>query len=176
MLPSEFEGRHACCFTGHRPPGLPENGCSAAPEMERLLYLLRHGIESAVRMGVTTFLTGGAEGFDTIAAESVLLLRKQYHPHLRLLLALPSKTQSDAYSPGMQARYAGILEAANSVYYASEADNGAHALLSRNRYLVDHADCCIAYLKNMSGGTLYTVHYALNRGLPVYNLALCDKS
>ena len=176
MLPIEFEGRRACCFTGHRPARLPDHGRSASPEMERLLYLLRHGIESAVRMGVTTFLTGGAEGFDTIAAESVLLLKRQYHPQLRLLLALPSKTQAATYSPGMQARYAGILAAANDVYYASETDNGAQALLSRNRYLVDHADCCIAYLKNMSGGTLYTVNYALNKGIPVYNLALCDKS
>ena len=41
----------------------------------------------------------------------------------------------------------------------------------RNRYLADHADCCIAYLRAASGGTLYTVRYALARGLFVYNLA-----
>ena len=41
----------------------------------------------------------------------------------------------------------------------------------RNRYLVDHAGRCIAYLRRMRGGTLYTVNYALDSKIPVDNLA-----
>jgi hypothetical protein len=41
----------------------------------------------------------------------------------------------------------------------------------RNRYLVDHASRCVAYLRRMKGGTLYTVNYALDSGVEVDNLA-----
>ena len=41
----------------------------------------------------------------------------------------------------------------------------------RNRYLVDQTGRCIAYLRRMRGGTLYTVNYALDSGIPVDNLA-----
>ena len=41
----------------------------------------------------------------------------------------------------------------------------------RNRYLVDHATRCVAYLRRMKGGTLYTVNYALDSGIEVDNLA-----
>lgn len=176
MLPNGFAGKKSCCFTGHRPSGLPGGGRADAPEMERLRYLLRHSIEMAVHLGIDAFWAGGAEGFDTVAAESVLLLKREYHPQLKLHLALPAKTQAQAFTPAMRARYERILSAASSVYYASEESCGASALMARNRYLVDHADCCIAYLAHMSGGTLYTVNYALACEIPVYNLALCDKS
>ena len=71
----------------------------------------------------------------------------------------------------MRRRYAYILERASEVRYASERSNSALAMRARNRYLVDHADCCIAYCTRSSGGTVYTVNYALECGLPVYNLA-----
>jgi predicted Rossmann fold nucleotide-binding protein DprA/Smf involved in DNA uptake len=42
---------------------------------------------------------------------------------------------------------------------------------SRNRFMADHSNRCIAYLSRMQGGTLYTVNYALESGVPVENLA-----
>ncbi len=176
MLPKAFEGRTACCFTGHRPQGLPDGGAENGQAFWELKHRLLHCVEEAVLCGVTRFYAGGAEGFDTLAAESVLVWKKRYYPQLKLTLALPSNTQAQGYSPAMRERYERILASADEVYYASKNSNGPYALLARNRYMVEHADCCIAYLNNMSGGTLYTVNYALERGIPVYNLAYGDKS
>lgn len=175
MLPKAFEGRTACCFTGHRPKGLPDGGAESSPDFQALKHNLLHCVEEAVACGVTTFLAGGAAGFDTLAAESVLTWKERYYPELRLVLALPGKNQANAFDPSMRVRYERILEAADEVHYASES-GGNWAMLARNRYLVEHADCCIAYLKNMSGGTLYTINYALGRSIPVYNLALADNN
>ena len=169
MLPDAFRGKTACCFSGHRPYGLPDAGREASPSMERLKYALLHAVEEAARLGVTTFLAGGAEGFDLLAAEAVLACRGDY-PNTRLILSLPSRTQTERFSEPVKARYERVHRAAADVYYASESDNGFMAMRRRNRYLVEHADCCIAYLKSMHGGTFYTVNYALERGLPIFNL------
>ncbi|MDO4571828.1 MAG: SLOG family protein, partial [Clostridia bacterium] len=124
----------------------------------------------AAEAGVGCFLAGGAEGFDTLAAEAVIAARGDY-PALRLVLALPSRSFLSRRSAAERLRAAHILHAADEAHYASDTDNSVRCMLARNRYLVEHADCCVAYLRRASGGTLYTVNYALERGLPVKNLA-----
>lgn len=166
MLPDTFQNKTACCFTGHRARYLPQSPA----EKEALVSRLRQCVTEAVALGVTRFLAGGADGFDTIAAEAVLYC-KRFAPQTSLVLALPSKTQADNWREPMRQRYADILERASEVRYYSECDNSAFAMRARNRYLVDHADCCIAYCTRTSGGTVYTLNYALECGLPIYNLA-----
>jgi len=41
----------------------------------------------------------------------------------------------------------------------------------RNRYLVDHSGVCLCYLTQETGGTVYTVGYAGQKGLQVVNIA-----
>jgi len=139
--------------------------------MLRLHMLLERVVVRALDDGFTSFLAGGALGFDTMAAEAVLRLSRG-NPGVRLYLALPGRDQADGWSERDLARYGEILSAANGrVYYAAERCSPS-SMRKRNRYLVDHASCCIAYLRRMHGGTLYTVNYALERGLEVDNLAL----
>ena len=38
-------------------------------------------------------------------------------------------------------------------------------MLRRNRYLVDHSSMLIAVYDGMLGGTMYTLSYAMKRGL-----------
>ena len=90
QLPA-FEGKTACCFTGHRPNGLPEGGDEQKEGMIRLKHALIYGVEAAIQCGVTVFWAGGAAGFDMLAAEAVLAWRETY-PDIRLCLALPSRT------------------------------------------------------------------------------------
>ena len=45
------------------------------------------------------------------------------------------------------------------------------AYLERDRHLVDGSDYCIAYCNRNSGGTAYTVRYAHQQGVTVYNTA-----
>lgn len=164
-----FENKSSCVFTGHRPDRLPDLGDESAPGMMDLKLNLIHAVEDAIKAGVTDFYAGGAPGFDTIAAEATLALAPLY-PGVRLHLALPSKTQSASFDAALKARYERILIGADSVYYASENDNSAISMHMRNRYMVDRADVCIAYLASSAGGTFMTVSYARKKGLPILNL------
>ena len=156
----------ACCFTGHRPDALPKVGTQAH---ETLLFQLRRTVRIAIEHGVTTFLAGGAQGFDQLAAEAVLEVKKT-HPEVRLILALPGRDQADRWSTEAKQRYRAVLIEADEVWYAAET-TATQSLFRRNRYLVDHADCCVAYLNKMSGGTYYTVQYALKANRYIINLA-----
>lgn len=71
---------HTCCFTGHRdipPEILPALAAKVEAEVLEL-----------IADGIRYFYAGGALGFDTLAAETVLRLRDQF-PQIRLILALP---------------------------------------------------------------------------------------
>ncbi len=164
-----FNRISGCCFTGHRPNALPAFGNEQTEEMQSLLYLLNRSVERAIDDGVTEFYVGGAQGFDTLAAECVL--RQQLaHPSLSLHLALPGRNQAEGWSERDKIRYEAILQDAAEVWYAAELCS-QESMKRRNRYLVDHAGRCIAYLRRMRGGTLYTVNYALDSAIPVDNLA-----
>ena len=164
-----FDRISGCCFTGHRPDALPAYGNEASEEMQSLVYLLDRAVERAIEDGVTEFYVGGAQGFDTLAAECVLR-QKETHPELSLHLALPGQNQTSGWRAQDQARYEAILREANEVWFAAELCS-PESMRRRNRYLVDHAGRCIAYLRRMRGGTLYTVNYALDSEIPVDNLA-----
>ena len=164
-----FDRARGCCFTGHRPDALPAFGNEETEEMQALSYLLIRAVDAAVEDGVTEFYIGGAQGFDTLAAECVLRAKEQ-HPALSLHLALPGRNQTSGWNARDKTRYHAILDAANEVWYAAELCS-PESMRRRNRYLVDQAGRCIAYLRRMRGGTLYTVNYALDSGIPVDNLA-----
>lgn len=163
-----FSGKTACCFTGHRPAGLPD------PAKGAFLVLrarLMEAVQAAAAAGVTHFLAGGARGFDMLAEEAVLYLRDTCGMPLTLTLALPSPRQAEGWPTADRERYESILDRADAIRYFGET-NAAHSMHLRNRYLVDNADCCICYLRRAAGGTLYTVNYAIERGICLYNLAL----
>lgn len=164
-----FDRARGCCFTGHRPNALPELGNEDKAGMRALAALLMRAVERAVSDGYTAFYAGGALGFDTLAAEAVLRL-KQSDPSISLHLALPGKDQTEGWSAIQLTRYGAILSVADSCWYAAERCSPG-SMQRRNRYLVDHANRCIAYLRRMKGGTLYTVNYALDAGLEMENLA-----
>jgi uncharacterized phage-like protein YoqJ len=166
-----FDRSHALCFTGHRPEALPSRGVEASYGMLRLNMLLERAVVRALDDGFTSFLVGGALGFDTMAAETVLKLSSG-NPDVRLYLSLPGYDQTEGWSERDLERYNAIIAAANGrVYYAADCCSPS-SMRKRNRYLVDNASCCIAYLRRMHGGTLYTVNYALEQGILVDNLAL----
>lgn len=64
-----------------------------------------------------------------------------------------------------------ILSAADGIVYTAEVyDRGC--MLRRDRYMVDKSSICVSYMTKNTGGTAYTVGYALKKGLEVINLAL----
>ncbi len=146
-------GREGCCaFTGHRSLGAatPEEVSGWASEQIRWLYYEKN---------VRVFLTGGALGFDTVAAEAVLRLRAELSG-CRLAVVIPCRDQDARWSAGNAERYRRILARADQVTeIARTYRNGC--MLERDRYLVDHAGWLITYYDGRpSGGTAYTVRYA----------------
>ena len=150
------------CFTGHRE--IPET------EYQRLTEQLTETLEKLIDEGATEFRAGGARGFDTLAALTVLLLRRR-HPEIRLHLILPAPSQTRGWPQDEVTLYEQILAQADSHRFVSPAYyNGV--LQMRNRALVDGSDICVAYLCNShGGGTAYTAALALKKGLRLINMS-----
>lgn len=93
-----------CCFTGHRQIS-PEIMPTLATELESVLLRL-------IGDGFRFFCAGGALGFDTLAAETVLHLKMQY-PRIRLILVLPCHEQTRGWKPEDVRRYEAIRQKAD---------------------------------------------------------------
>ena len=153
-----------CCFSGHRK--LP-------PEKRaEILENLERRVEMLIKDGFRRFMAGGALGFDTAAALTVLKLKEKF-PQIELSLALPCPSQASRWGESDQAVYEEIKKQADSVHYTSEK-YGRGCMQIRNRYMVDHSSACICYLTENNGGTYYTVKYAASKNIAIHNLAECD--
>lgn len=108
-------------------------------------------------------------GFDTLAAQTVIDLRNNYQ-QVKLILVLPCKSQADRWSESNRKMYEFIKEQANKIVYTSEKYTRG-CMHRRNRHLVDNSSVCVCYLTESSGGTAYTVRYAVDKGIEVKNLA-----
>ena len=150
-----------CCFTGHRK--------IEKERLSELSELIEATLEKFIRSGITAYKTGGALGFDTLAAEVVLKLRKSY-PQVTLELILPCKDQTKGWSCGDIKRYERILSEADKVVFLHEKYITG-CMHERNRALVDGSGVCLAYCTSSVGGTAYTVDYAKNSDVAVVNLA-----
>ena len=149
-----------CCFTGHRHLSVSNEILSARLEKQ---------IIDLIEQGIIYYGAGGALGFDTIAALTVIKLRNQYS-NIKLILVLPCKDQTKGWNDNDISVYNYILSQANKVVYTSESYYPG-CMHKRNRHLVDNSSHCICYMEKDSGGTAYTVSYARDSGLTVYNLA-----
>lgn len=149
------------CFTGHR----------TIPFLQRRKIEKRteEALIEAIKQGYQFFGAGGALGFDTLAAQTVLRLKETY-PQIKLILVLPCLSQARGWRPEDIAEYERIKAAADKVVYTSQ-EYTRDCMFKRNRHLVDNSSLCIAYLTENSGGTAYTVDYARFKGLIIKNVA-----
>ena len=150
-----------CCFTGHREIP-PEERAEIANRLERIII-------SLYQQGIRVYEAGGALGFDTLAARTVLRLRENC-PGMKLVLVLPCLTQTRGWKPEDAAEYESIKAQADHVVYTAQRYMRG-CMHKRNRYLVDHSGVCVCYLTRDSGGTAYTVQYAEKQGLEIINIA-----
>jgi len=133
-----------CVFTGHRQ--LDED--FSKPRLKR-------AIERLIRCGVDTFYNGMAIGFDLCAAECVLTFKRKY-PHIKLIACIPCYGQDKYFSDADKKRYVKILKKTDeSVTLADHYHQGC--MQNRDKYMVERADCMIAYCNKTTGGAAYTV-------------------
>ena len=99
--------KQVCCFTGHR----------NLPEWEK--NSMRQKLEAVTRefaaAGIRTYCAGGAVGFDTLAEQVVLELKKEF-PQIRLVLVLPCRQQAKYWPEWDKAVYQDILRRADEAH------------------------------------------------------------
>lgn len=78
-------------FSGHRTNRIAKFTADREKLFREVAFDTFVAIESyCIKKGYDTFLSGMCEGFDLIAAEEVLNLKKEY-PHIRLKCVVPSR-------------------------------------------------------------------------------------
>ena len=151
-----------CMVTGHRDIMNiePEHILRLAPE-----------IYKAIALGKTTFLCGGARGWDTYTALNILAM-KTSNPIIKLVLVLPCcKTEQTKYWSNTHiVVYDSILSCADDLIYISKHYYDK-CYFDRNAKMVEMSSYCICYLKNEKSGTGQTVRMARKNGLEVVNIA-----
>ena len=163
-LPPPAVPEQSCAFTGHR---------TLTEYQDRICrQLLTQLIPRLVRGGVNRFIAGGALGFDTLAAETLLNLRDRSGLPLSLEIAVPCAGQDAKWRDADREKYRRILSAADYVTVLSE-EYYAGCMQARNRYMVDRAQRLIAFFNpsKTTGGTAMTVDYARKMGRNLFNLA-----
>ena len=146
-----------CCFTGHR--SIPQS------QEPYITWRLEEVIRPLIGQGIRYFGSGGARGFDLMAADTVLRLKKEY-PAIRLIMVLPCRDQTCGWGLEDICRHERILSQADKVVYVQERYSMG-CMQKRNRHLVDNSTVCVAYCTRDTGGTAYTVEYARTKGIQV---------
>jgi len=153
-----------CFFTGHR--DIPKEKYAQIQED------LETAARGLIAEGVIYFAVGGATGFDTLAAMTILKLKEEFS-EARLVLILPCKNHNFSWQGRDLRLFEGIQERADKVVYTAERYyNGC--MYKRNRYMAEGSGYCVCYMDRDTGGTAYTVNYALSMGVRVINLAQLD--
>lgn len=139
------------CFTGHR---------KMLSDKSDLHNKLMTELNLCYRKGFRYFITGGAKGFDTFAAQRVIEFKKT-HEDVLLIIAVPFKDQAAKFNEKDKKLYDEILEKADFyIVLSEEFFDGCY--LRRNDYMIGHSSHIIAYWDGKRiGGTSYTCRKAL---------------
>lgn len=143
-------------ITGHRP-----HLCE-----DEAVVRLKGAVKLRYTPDARIVITGMADGVDLWFADEARLLG------LELWAVRP--WDGHAPGPGFENLYQEILSAATKTVVISPEMNfpGNWCYFKRNEWMVDHADCVLAYLRPdvTRGGTLHCRNYAKEKGKPVKNV------
>ena len=156
----------SCCFTGHR---------RLSPDkLDEIKQRLKDEVDRAYEGGYRRFLCGGAIGFDTLCAYTVIEKRRTC-PDVALILVIPCMAQEEQWCEEDRRVYREIYSECDECYCMSELYTEG-CMHTRNRAMVDESSLCIAYLENFKSGTAYTYKYAKKNGLVTVNIANVDET
>lgn len=150
------------CFSGHRKLHDPK------AEIEKNLET---AIRQCIEAGSERFITGGAPGFDALAALTIIRLRREF-TQIRLILALPCppKEQTLKWTENQKEEHKKILDLADDVKILSDKYT-EKCMLDRNKYMVDNSCKLIHYLRSDGrSGTKHTVNYAKKQGVELIGI------
>ena len=94
---------------------------------------------------------------------------RERRPGVTVEAVIPCEEQAARWRERDRERWFSLVERCdNETMLQHHYDRGC--MLRRNRYLVDHSAMLIAVYDGMLGGTMYTISYAMKRGLDVVTL------
>ncbi len=149
---------HSVCFSGYRTHKFSETDDLADIQSRLAMTILQY-----IQRGCHTFISGMADGFDMMAAEEVIKIKKSF-PHITFIAAIPCHNWRE-----FTAHEQRIFQQADDVV-AIANHAGKKAYHARNRYLVDNASVLICYYSGTPGGTKYTINYAKQHNLEIVNI------
>ncbi|MCI8441555.1 MAG: DUF1273 domain-containing protein [Provencibacterium sp.] len=164
----------SACFSGYRAQKFPFPFWEGNREYDALALQLEEAVRAAINAGYAFFYCGAAQGFDLLAAETVLRLREMGED-VRLRCAIPFPGQAEGWPKSWRQRYEQVLCQSDELLTLSSCySRGCYQL--RNRYMVDHSCRLICYFDGRLGGTAATVRYAMKKKLEIVNLAavICE--
>jgi len=167
---TEEDRKITCCFTGHRPEKLPWRDNENSPDCIALKKRLAQSLEELYRRGFRHFISGMAQGSDLYFIEAALALR-EVNPDVVVEAAIPCPTQSRGWRNAERMRYQSILERCDLETMVQQRYTQG-CMLHRDRYMVDRSALLLAVYNGSSGGTRYTINYALDSGLEIVRLSV----
>lgn len=156
-----------CCFTGYRPQKMPFKFDRNDREYRKFEDSLLDEVINLTNENCTEFLCGMAMGFDIVAAETVLLVKKaKPEKDIRLVAVQPFPEQSNTFSKSWKDRYDNIISNCDNVITVCD-EYSRDCYFKRNKYMVDKSDFVLTWFDGKPGGTANTVKYAekLQRGI-----------
>lgn len=158
-------------FTGHRPKDLPRDfGMSQVAES---LDNHLNDIVDRFAAGIHDdpwFITGGALGIDTWAAEYAI----SRHLPLALVLPFDIPTMTKFWSDYQRERLMAHRDYADKTLSFTIIHEGGYDVTAydkRNHHMVDTSDILIAFWSGKpQGGTANCIRYAAKKGHPIVNL------
>ena len=152
------------CLTGYRPDKLPwgydeEKDCCIKFKED-----LKVVLEKSILYGLKKFLTGMAEGFDMIATEILLELRKKYD--IKIIAVIPCIGQEKFWKDEQQKRYHTILKKCDKKIILNKKYTPI-CMNERNKFMVEYSSVVIACYCGHSGGTRNTLKLAKEYGCKI---------
>ena len=140
-----------CAVTGHR-----------VIEKDFDFEKLKSDLAGIIEEGYSIFLTGMAQGFDTLCFKALISLKENY-PFIKICAVIPCADQNKYFNSVDKEAYNLLIEQAD---FLAKEDRTYFkgCMLIRNNFLIDNCSLLYAYWnKEKRGGTYYTVKRAMEK-------------
>ena len=121
------------------------------------------------KQGYTTFLSGLDEGFDLLAAEAVLKLRRSQQS-IELVAVVPFQGQELSYSQVNRMRYNSLFQNSDRAIFTSE-HYSEDAYFVKDDFLLTSSACVVCYFDDLKSNlTKLAYNRASERGASILHL------
>lgn len=168
------------CFTGPRPANMFGYNIDTI-EYKKVLDDIQKTVRTLYHSeNARTFIVGGAQGFDTLAAIALYSMKSELKD-IKIVLAAPFKNQDIKWPADARKLYTNIKGIVDEVVYVDALQDYAFSPVSlgeyhpnkmhlRNHYMVDRSDIVIAYNNGKGTGTKNCINYATGKRRRIINL------